>query len=490
MSSQQFHLSPPPLYNHEFSSNYPPPPSITSLEESEPIPPYHVKGKTLSRLRMPGHRMKINIHAPPVHYDVGDYIHGSLTVTPHKSFKVKTLKILLKLCDLGSNTTFKGRISKTSNSTYVIVACTEITLGTLPTNGEMLQGKQYQVPFILQIPYLLPSTCCSQRVIQHARLPPSIIGQSNSKQAGRYYVESLLLSSGEPSKAHILCASTGVSILPSYTIFQTYIDTTHYKSTVKLPVHSLLPYHKPAGTFTISVNMPPSMSLLPKTSAVDVIPVEISFVPGIKYCKPPPEIKSIVFQLHCKTVRSKTGELTTFPCELCKDLKVTSKKIWLKSIKPVSTIWKLETRGPEMAFDCEYKAVIQLPLQLPAPSEKARHALVPTFDSCFTSRRYELEVKVNLKKKGTYSLCAPVTIVASQTPRPQTPLLPIIAATEARSRRNGFHRDINSRAINTNSASIRRRREYRLPAERYVAAWELKNRQRRSNMSPISAEVS
>lgn len=489
MSSQQFHLSPPPLYNHEVLSNYPPPPSISSLEESEPIPPYHVKGKTLSRLRMPGHRIKIHIHAPPVHYDIGDYIHGSLTITPHKSFKVKTLKILLKLCGFGLNTTFKDKISKTSNSTYVIVASTEITIGTLPTNGEMLQGKQYQVPFTLKVPYLLPSTCCSQGVVQHARLPPSLIGQSNSKQAGRYYVESLLLSSGEPSKAHILSASTCVSILPSYTVFRTYINTTHCKSTIELPVHRFLAYHKPAGTFTISVNMPSNMTLLPKTSAGDVINVEISFVPGGEHCKSPPEIKSIVFQLYCKTVRSKTGELTKFPCELCKDLKVTSKKVWLKTIKPVPTIWKLEMLGPGMEFNCKYKAIIQLPLQLPAPSEKARYALVPTFDSCFTSCRYELEVKINLKNKGSCSLCSLVTVVTSQTPRSHDSFLSIIAAAEDRSRRNVSYRDINSRVINTNSTLIRRRREYRLPTERYVAAWELKNRQRRSNTSPISAEV-
>jgi hypothetical protein len=462
---------------HETFNVYLPPSSSLVEEESEPIPPYHIKGKTLGRLRMFGHRMRITLYAPPTYYDVGDYIHGSMIITLWKSFKVKGLKVLLELCNHAPGITTKISNGSIYGDNYMTVAAAEITLDILPSNGEMLQGKLYQVPFALQVPYVLPRTCCARGIAQHTRLPPSLVGQTDVEYIARYRIKGVLTGAGNDLKEPKLQASTRVSILPSYATPQVYTDLTKQKNTLTLPVNRFLAYRAPAGTLAISVNPPTDLALAQSSDTENVVPVTMSFVPSKKYDKPPPEVKSVAFQLHCKTVQCKTGELAVFPCERCENLKVISTKNLLKSVKPISSIWASQEYLSEVGVSREYRASIKLPLLLEAAAAHDRRAIVPTFDSCFVSRRYELEVKVRLQRKGTYALRAPITVVASRTPRSHAP---ITTTVRDGPERNPLHDFVGERASNTMLAiSPRPRREHHLSDSTYVAAWELKARESR-----------
>lgn len=445
-------------------------PSSSLLEEeSELIPPYHVKGKTLGRLRMLGHRMRIKLYAPPTYYDVGDYIHGSMTITLWKVFKVKALEVHLELCSCAPSIATKISNGSIYNNNYMTVATAEIALDILPANGEMLQGKQYQVPFALQVPYMLPRPCCVRNVVQHTRLPPSLVGQTDIEYTARYRIKGVLTGAGNGPEVPKLQASTRISILPSYTSSYAYIGRTNRNNSLTRPVNRFLKYRAPAGTLGISVRPPLDFTLAQSTGTENVVPVKISFVPGENYGKPPPKVKSVVFQLHCKTMRCKTGELTVFPSEDCENLKVACVKHLLKSVNPVSSIWTSQGYLLAGGVSREYTASIKLPLQLPAAAGQDRCAVVPTFDSCFVSRRYELEVKVRLQRKGTYALRAPITVVASRTPRSNAPYDAIVGDGPEHSRLNDFVDD----------SYPRRQSRDHLYDSTYVAEWELKERETR-----------
>lgn len=125
---------------------------------------------------------------PPVYYDVGDYIHGSMVITLWKSFKVKRLKVLLEFCNHIPDIATKISNCSIYDNNYMTVAAA-ITLGAFC----LLMVKCCKVSSIKYLLHYRSLTCCQGHAVLVAspstRLPPSLVGQTDVKYTARYRVK-------------------------------------------------------------------------------------------------------------------------------------------------------------------------------------------------------------------------------------------------------------------------------------------------------------
>jgi len=322
------------------------------------------------------------------------------------------------------------------------------------------QSTPLELHFTFVVPrQLLPVACrCPESVEreEHLHLPPTTGGwdQSDDMSPDMYFTQTMavanrcrakieyelrvkILSSVNGKLASVAEVSEPIQIMPFYPWFQRQQSVRSgqaspaYEPTqppfFQTPPPPSIPtrtveaekkikkgvFGKKKGSVQVSLEAPEFFELgvghdetpLPPNSLT--LPIKMRYLPITADL--PPKVTAISARLHSRT---------TFNVDSHKDFRNSgtyqSSIVILKASTP-SPSTPLWVEG-ESSTDLSFVANIVMPITLPpaagSPDTQAQKVLLPSFESCFVSRSYEIEVRIGFDGGNELALRTPISILA------------------------------------------------------------------------------
>lgn len=331
-------------------------------------------------------------------YDIGDVVYGSLILSPKRTIKVIEMTVVLSFDEVAKQT---GWISDTyrSQKNYLDHFVIHLNLSPLVT----LPGFIYTVPFSIQIPEIVSRAHNTHTNCNHLRLPPSLGSPSelniesnnieNNAARINYKLKAVakIFNDTLNVSQQFATAFEYIHVIPSYTLSEydkNIVTRSPHSVTCCVSRKNGVLQSSFKETFLLELLETPLISMKETTVAV------LSVLDTPSFCALPPKISNITIDLYAYTYYSEEPP------------KLNSFK--LLSIKPSANTTWVKTRAQS------FYTVFELPLTIPQKNKM----IVPTFESCMVSRKYELNIEVMLQGcTKTLKLCMPINVIASLIPR-------------------------------------------------------------------------
>jgi hypothetical protein len=377
----------------------------------------------------------IVLDSPQTSYDIGDIVHGSIVFKPRKRIDVTSVGIYL----MGEEVTMKSswtsdRFVKRSFKIGHHIVPEE----TLPENNICEPGFTYSFPFNMVIPDLIPSTessCCKEGVPLHYRLPPSLgtppelsEGVLDVPNRAARITYSLVASVRVPmtkgrTSPFLSQYVKYIRICPSYTpycqLLQSSQNPPSYKSSSQSAVRKNLLKRTTSGNLFASILETPILSLCDNSPPTS-LSIKVSYCPVSKssLLPPPPKIRKVSMNIIAETIYSTYNSMhLKMSAEDKANLQTATQKISTLQVSPYQyqNLWNLDDESQNSYF-----TQFLIPLKLSEISQW----LPPTFESCFISRRYKIEVTITTSSNGSSPITVetPLMVLGSLFPRSNMPV--------------------------------------------------------------------
>jgi len=157
-------------------------------------------------------------------------------------------------------------------------------------------------------------------------------------------------------------------------------------------------------SFELSVGHDETQQLPPNSLT---LPIKMRYVPITPDL--PPNVTAISARLHSRT---------TFNVDSGKDFRNSgtyqSSNLILKAStpSPSTPLWVEDESSPDLSFVANLVMPVTLPPAAGSPDPKNQKVLLPSFESCFVSRSYEVEVRIGFDGRSEIALRIPISILA------------------------------------------------------------------------------
>lgn len=371
----------------------------------------------------------IVLDSPQTTYDIGDIIHGSIVFKPRKRIDITTVGIYLMGEEVTQKSTWTSDrfVKRTFKINHHMVP-----EEALPANNICEPGFTYSFPFNLIIPDLIPSTegsCCREGIPLHYRLPPSLGTPPELPEAtldvpnnAARITYSLVASVRVPmtkgrTSPYLSQYVKYLRICPSYTPESQLLQSPQpYKSSSQEVMKKSLLKRVTNGTIVASVSEIPVLSLC-DSSPPTSLPIKITYTSTTNNSLAPPKIKKVNVNVMAHTTYSTNSPLHKNMSDDEKaSLQRVTQKISTLQVSPYQyqNLWNLDESSEKTFFT---KFVFPLKLS------EISYWLPPTFESCFISRRYSIEVVISTSGNGNSILVieTPLVVIGSFFPRSNGP---------------------------------------------------------------------
>ena len=379
--------------------------------------------------------VSIVLDSPQTTYDIGDIVHGSIVFKPRKRIDITSIGIYL----MGEEVTLKSswtsdRFVKRSFKLDHQIVPEE----TLPENNICEPGFTYSFSFHLVIPDLIPSTensCCKDGVPSHYRLPPSlgsppelpegILDVPNRAARVTYsLVASVRVPMTKGRTSPFLSQFVKyIRMCPSYTpsckLLQSHQNPQKCKSSSQGVVRKNLLKRTTSGNLFASILETPILSLCDNSPPTS-LPIKVTYCPISKgsTLPPPPKIRKVSINVIAETTYSTYNSMhPKMGAEDKANLQTATQKISTLQVSPYQyqNLWNLDNESQN-----SYSTQFMIPLKLSEISQW----LPPTFESCFISRKYKIEVTITTNGNGNSPIIVetPLMVLGSLFPRSNMPV--------------------------------------------------------------------
>lgn len=355
-------------------------------------------------------------------YGLGDVIYGNMLLAPKQQVSVANIAMMLEVEEIA----IKPGWSKD------IVTRRRITLAThtvpdsaFSSDSVGRPGYIYSFPFVIQIPEakslsssLLQFDDTNASPMEYMRLaptlgsPPEFLFPEYDLPGNivrisyrlRATVRTRILKSRETYKLDN--GYSYIHVTPSYSLSPTAAKrTTKELHTIQHSIKKGKLKKVNFGVMEMQMKKLPNFSLKSHLTA----PLTLSFRPD-NPSNGPPTIQQIKITLVSRTLYSSEGTFATSPPGETHDgINAIFQQVPLAKLSPESSSISWDFN----ALSRKYVADLLIPLTL---ADDRR--IIPTFESCFISRDYSLEIRLQLdsNSKSSPMISVPVNLVASTNP--------------------------------------------------------------------------
>lgn len=376
--------------------------------------------------------LKVTVENSKISYDIGDVIHGKLSFSPVKPIELSSISVSFE----GEESTVKNAWnSEVHTKRKLSLGRHTVLPSSLPSDMKAIPGFIYSFPFSFRVPDVLPEEVCTDRVLDHIRLPPSLGSSPNfilpmnnlpDNVARIFYLLHATVEykdstqSDDIKKFH---AFNFLHILPSFSLTPENIKRAQVSSSSGIQSLRKGLFKSSNGSVELQVKNLPA---IPKhCSTIATVPLVVSFYPNKKSSKAtPPQITQVSVKLISRTLfTTQTGFKTSPPNLDTPEATTVMQKHFLRQITPANTIWEEHEMPPTSTGNGNsqhvYKTVFNIPVSL-----HDSKLITPTFESCFIARDYTLDFTVRFEDKSIFCVSAPVNVVSTLSPRSNLPFDP------------------------------------------------------------------
>lgn len=427
----------------------------TASRASTILPQYSAGGQiTPTGTNATPNILSIKLHKP-AYYDIGDVIHGDLIFSPRKQTELTTIGISFSGEEV---TTKSGWTSDKVVKRSFGISHHIVPQDALPQDDIFYPGYTYTYPFSMVVPDLIPlseGSCCKEGVPIHYRLPPSLGSPPQSPEsihdvpnnAARITYSLKAFAKAPPSKNQISSFVSQylkyIRICPSYTPSPESLSPRLVKNQFQGNIKKGILKRTTSGNVSAKVTEGPVLGLNGTYSSTSV-PIKVTFTAPSSAPTPPPKILKVSMNILAVTTYSTNRPLSASneeddntPSTIEDHLHVATQKIASFQLDPVhfQSTWDLDPTALNSYFTT---------LVLPVTLLKNRDWLPPTFESCYISRKYVVDISIHIAGGQLVSVEAPLIILSSLVSRSNMPFdlephqyqSPVIAAASS-SRKNG-----------------------------------------------------
>ncbi|UPK98550.1 hypothetical protein LCI18_009485 [Fusarium solani-melongenae] len=371
---------------------------------------HHIEGliSTLRLLTSTTKKPEISIHIDNHYaaktYTSEDLIRGEVTLQPKRDLTFHELQITL----FGVATVDRDDIDMSLVTTHLFLSVVfPLAEGTLPSNGVLVKGETYEIPFDFRLPCGLTSGACSHSVQSptvtqlHQCLPPSMgtwEGDQTTPRGVRvkYGIKaSAIAPADEPASREILAnVIHHFNFKPRHSAcFQPTLPRETLQK-VTFPRNNMS--FRAKGRIIATVTEPEAavLDISERNGTMSMIPIQLT----LEAQNQPSALPSVIVsaKLEAKTW-SCSRPRTALPNSKAPQDAFCSRMVLIKPcIVPVA--WSSdydedsEHEPRTLASTETYHAALQIPFQVP-PTQRD---LIPTFHTCLISRTYHIKLKLKI----------------------------------------------------------------------------------------------
>ena len=390
--------------------------SPTYLDSSHELPSYsegcNIKPVDAETVFSP--LLKVHVSNSKRTYGLGEFIYGHIILVPKKIIKISSIFVVLEGDEVSTKSSWSANVitSRHMNLGHHITPSS-----AMPPDMKALPGFVYTFLFSLQIPEAKSSSMQDKTIPEHLRLPPSLgsppqfpIAENDTPgNVARicYRLKASITTvqkDGLPS--NVVNAYNYIHLTPSYSLSPSARQRTQKDSyLVRQGIKKGLLKKTSTGIMELRMRNISELTMIP--SGPTTVPLTVSYCATSEASSQLlPQITLVSTKLIARTRYSSQGVFKTSPpSDTHPGIISVSQKIVLNRMSPQNSNWELNSTTNA------YSTVFHLPLTLPIDKR-----IVPTFESCFISRDYNLEVRLYLASSSSITLTLPVNVVVSVLP--------------------------------------------------------------------------
>lgn len=363
--------------------------------------------------------LKVAVSNSQPTYGLGEVIYGNLIYTPKQAADVSSIFVMLEGEEIATKPGWKSDIIVRR---HMNLASHYVPESSFPRERILQPGFSYSFPFVIQIPEAKnlansPTSVPDEdlaapeflRISPTLGSPPEFLIADNDLPGNiariSYRLRGTVRVCRVRDSVKLECAYNYVHITPSYSLSPIALGRISERSSYTSQSNVVKGKLKKLNYGVIEMQMPQLPALSMASQGTKTAALKVFFRPDV-LTDLPPSVSQITVNLVSRTIYSSTGSFTTSPPTADQPgVNSVRQKVSLTKLSPNSDPWRLD---PVVGAHC---AVFQIPLSLPTDKR-----IVPTFESCFITRDYTIEISIQLDSKSSPKLSVPVNVVASDVP--------------------------------------------------------------------------